>query len=269
MALRALTRVTLARTAAASAAAACAMWQPESCQQAAPAAPQKVFCWGMLPPCDVGETARELERSPVKVPFWSSQDVKVVKMSYGANHGAALDDRGRVWAWGRNAGPVPQQLPTSGTVASIASTDGALYAVSTRGKVMLWEDPDAALATDGTLPPAPPMVGGAVGKCAIKSIAAGADHVIAVGRRGELFAWGDHSRGQLGIGESQPPGELGASAAVRVPLPRPASQAACGWAHSVILLDDGSCVSFGDDRNLQLGLRSTSIKDLRCASPAL
>jgi len=39
-------------------------------------------------------------------------------------------------------------------------------------------------------------------------------------------------------------------------------QTACGHAHSVAVLADGRVLTWGDDRNLQLGLRDTSI---RCA----
>jgi alpha-tubulin suppressor-like RCC1 family protein len=37
-------------------------------------------------------------------------------------------------------------------------------------------------------------------------------------------------------------------------------QTACGRAHSVALLADGTVYSWGDDRNLQLGVRDDSIK---------
>ena len=46
-------------------------------------------------------------------------------------------------------------------------------------------------------------------------------------------------------------------------LPAAATQAACGAGHSVVVLADGTCVSFGDDRNLQLGLRQCTIKEMR------
>jgi alpha-tubulin suppressor-like RCC1 family protein len=46
-------------------------------------------------------------------------------------------------------------------------------------------------------------------------------------------------------------------------LPAKAKRAACGAAHSVVVLEDGSCMSFGDDRNLQLGLRPMTIKEMK------
>ena len=98
------------------------------------------------------------------------------------------------------------------------------------------------------------------------AVAAGGAHALAVGKNGELCAWGDNSHGQLGLGAA-------GAAAVASPtlvgaLPSPAAAAACGGGHSVVALRDGSCVAFGDDRNLQLGVRPATVKALRDGAPA-
>ena len=74
---------------------------------------------------------------------------------------------------------------------------------------------------------------------------------VQVGKKGELVGLGDNRRGQLGLGEPEEcpgctqPTLLG-------PFAAPVVAAACGGGHSVAALADGSCVSFGDDRHLQV-----------------
>ena len=74
---------------------------------------------------------------------------------------------------------------------------------------------------------------------------------VQVGKKGELVALGDNRRGQLGLGA---PEEVPGCTAPTLlgPFASPAVAAACGGGHSVVALADGSCVSFGDDRHLQV-----------------
>ena len=225
-----------------------------------------LFCWGRLVPQSgtTDESAvRVRERSPVDVKFWTSRGLRVQQMSFGAKHGAALDDGGKLWVWGESAGPEPVALPCRSTIAKVASTDNHLYAVTSSGAVLEWRDVDSSLSPGGPPPSEPKPMGGALARTRAVSVAGGAAHVLVVGRAGELVAFGDNGHGQLGLGQS--PAEL---PSCEVPtllpkLPAAATQAACGANHSVVALADGSCVSFGDDRNYQLGLRKMTIKEMR------
>ena len=74
---------------------------------------------------------------------------------------------------------------------------------------------------------------------------------VQVGKKGELVALGDNRRGQLGLGApEQVPGCTAPT--LLGPFASPVVAAACGGGHSVVALADGSCVSFGDDRHLQV-----------------
>ena len=95
----------------------------------------------------------------------------------------------------------------------------------------------------------------ALAKTQAVSLAAGDAHVLIVGSRGDVIAHGDNRRGQCGLAEPDALPRTREPTAL-APLPARATMAACGAEHSLVLLDDGSCVSFGDDRNLQLGLRA-------------
>ena len=74
-----------------------------------------------------------------------------------------------------------------------------------------------------------------------RQFAAGRDHVLVVGSKGELVALGDNERGQLGLGDE---GLARSDVPTLVPpLPAPVSKAACGASHSGLLLADGADAS--------------------------
>ena len=106
-------------------------------QQTSSATPL-LFCWGRLVPASDVQTAVSLKvRNPTPIGFFESQGLKVKQLSYGGAHGAALDEKGKLWAWGEAAGPVPTELPCGGaTITSVASTAESLYAVTSRGHVL-------------------------------------------------------------------------------------------------------------------------------------
>ena len=209
---------------------------------------------------------RSKTREPLDVTFFSARGLRVVDVSYGAAHAAVLDDKGGLWAWGATAGPEPTQLPCRSQISALASSQGALYALTSRGKVLEYRDLDEALAADRATPPAePPPLGGALARVHAASVSAGDAHVVFVGKNGEVAAMGDNSLGQLGLG---PPEEVPRAdqPTLLKTLPDGCAKpvaAACGGAHSLLRLADGGVLAFGDDRNLQLGLRARTIKAMR------
>ena len=133
-----------------------------SAQKPAPA--PKLFCWGRLVPSDAAQVPYRA-REPVDVDFWASRGARVAQICYGDDHGAALDDRGALWVWGGDAGPLPRRLPCRASVRAIASSSSALYAVTSRGHVLEWADLGARLKPNAALPPEPsPLGGGASGR---------------------------------------------------------------------------------------------------------
>ena len=82
-------------------------------------------------------------------------------------------------------------------------------------------------------------------------IAAGQEHSLAATADGAVWAWGDDSRGQLGVGEAG--GRAHRSLPVRVPLPaevaRAGVRALCaGGQHSALLAADGALYAWGGAR---------------------
>ena len=93
--------------------------------------------------------------------------------------------RGGVWAWGVSAGPTPEQLPLPrGSLTSLVSTDGSLFAATSRGAVVEWRDVDAQLAS-GRGAPQPAPLGGPLAKVRATSLAAGAEHLLVITDKGE------------------------------------------------------------------------------------
>ena len=225
-----------------------------------------LFAWGRLAPASDAETqVRVKTREPCDVSFWSAQGLTVKQLSYGESYGAALDNKGGLWAWGESAGPVPRRVPCKMPISSLASTSTGLYALTSKGRVLEWRDLDAALATPAALAEPPKQLGGALARTTATSIAAGDAHLLVVGKSGEVVVLGDNSRGQLGLGldPATNPRRVEPTLLTTLPDGAKATSAACGAAHSLVVLSDGGVLAFGDDRNLQLGLRQRTPKNMR------
>ena len=77
---------------------------------------------------------------------------------------------------------MPVQLPVRTRVASIASTDSHLYAITSHGRVLEWKDVDGQLQHQHQAPiPEPTPLGGALAQTRAASMAAGASHMLFVG----------------------------------------------------------------------------------------
>ena len=183
--MAALRAMALRRLAPALASAGVAYAWREQTRTVAEPAPQRLFSCGVLRPSDTGDKV-PAKAPPSEAAFWASKGLRVVNMSYGQHHAAAVDHNGGVWAWASSE-PTPRQLPCRSRVASVASTDASLYAVTSKGKVLEWRDLFSADATGEalTLPSAEPRpLGGGLTKVTAASVAAGANHVLIVKQHG-------------------------------------------------------------------------------------
>ena len=99
------------------------------------------------------------------------------------------------------------------------------------------------------------------------AVAAGAAHSLAVTKENELYAWGDNSSGQLGIGPI--PRALSPSR-VRFPfLHAIVRLVACGDHHSLAICGAGNLFSWGSNQNGQLGLGDCKDRRTPCIVEAL
>ncbi|EGB08862.1 hypothetical protein AURANDRAFT_63746 [Aureococcus anophagefferens] len=174
--------------------------------------------------------------------------VRVAMVAAGAAHALCLDDAGRVWSLGcgddGRLGRGPDRDPAPAVVcrALAATAGGRVYSWGHAGAGRLGRGPPAWPEE-----PAPKPVAVAV---AVAAVAAGKYHSLAVAADGSLYAFGDNSYGQLGLG-----GDDDAFEPARVDLPAGAVvvAAAAGGSHSVVLLEGGDVLGFGSNADGQLG----------------
>jgi alpha-tubulin suppressor-like RCC1 family protein len=185
----------------------------------------------------------------------------------GGLHSLALTSGGQLYAWGFNAfgqlgngsnttvlGPTLVPLPAgvSNWTAIAAGTNHSL-ALGNDGNLYAWgRGLDGVLGNGGTTnSPLPQRVVRPVEVTTWVKIAAGANHSLALGNNGKLYAWGLGSSGQLGNGTS-------ANFAVPVPVTAPPGvpnwQAiSAGVTHSLGIGDDGNLYAWGTGLQGQLG----------------
>ena len=95
----------------------------------------------------------------------------------------------------------------------------------------------------------------------VKVARVGARHSLAVSLTGEAYVWGSNDKGQLGIGD-----KINRHKPVKVALPGPVVDAACGDEFTVFLLADGRIFGAGLNDNRVLGL-SESDGEVTSATP--
>lgn len=160
---------------------------------------------------------------PVAV-FTNSQlsGLRIVALTAGAMHSAAITEDGRAFMWGRSiVGTTsdgtfldyayPFVVDSSGLLAGrslvqIAAGLDFTVAIDSTGQVFGWGINSAGQLGDGTIAPRRSAVAvdtsGILSGKQVIAIAAGAYHCLAITKDGRLAAWGDDSLSQLGDGGS-------------------------------------------------------------------
>lgn len=195
--------------------------------------------------------------------------LNIKAIAAGSQHTVALDDRGRVWTWGRNnsgqLGDVartsidknPQYVELPKKIIAIAAGDQHTLAVDIEGNVWAWgrnvygqlgrnsTDSDNAV---------PKLVQASAENNSsfteIVAVAGGLEHSVALKSDGTVFSWGRNTYGQLGNGETLSINEK----ALEVPGISHITEIAAGDNHTVALKQDQTTVwAWGTNRLGQLG----------------
>lgn len=189
----------------------------------------RVYGWGENVFGEVGNGVKNVAvESPTVITFQTNPTPTIIATAGSPVHTLALDNEGRVWAWGNNCSgqlgdgttterltPVLVSFPTPTPVilaidASIDSSAPCEYfsmALDDTGKVWVWgSNAHGQLAqptiVDGGIAssPTPLVVSQLIGK-SIKYIAAGWRYAVASAQpNGQVYAWGDNNTGTLGDG---------------------------------------------------------------------
>ncbi|WP_027184579.1 hypothetical protein [Desulfovibrio inopinatus] len=186
-------------------------------------------------------------------------------VSAGGNHSLLLDNEGKLYAYGWNAfgqtgnnafgGDIssPTQVGNlsgwsriaAGSQHSLAIRNGALYAFGWNefGELGTYE---YGFYTNRN---APTLVSAGTGNPWVY-VAAGYLHSLGIRENGDLYAWGDNSQGELGIGNT-PDRSVGPTL---VKEAGPWKTACAGAYFSMAIKEDGTLWGFGSNENGRLGL---------------
>ena len=211
--------------------------------------------WGFTVALGAGGVPRAAGRLPgapgppgaPPLPFESLRGVRVVAVAAGAAHCLFLDSFGACWSAGEGAdgrlgrrddvAPAPGRVELAecrfvacGAAHSLAcGADGGVYAWGHAGAGRL-----GIGETNESKKTAPTIVDGLAGAVAC---AGGKYHSLVVAARGTaLYAFGDNSYGQLGLGHAD---DERAPKRARLPDGAVVAHAAAGASHSLLLLENG------------------------------
>ncbi|MDA8417704.1 MAG: fibronectin type III domain-containing protein [Desulfobacteraceae bacterium] len=224
-----------------------------------------VWAWGDNSAGQLGDGTTVSRFVPEPVPGLKN----VVAIAAGRLHTVVLLADGTVWAWGNNAAGqlgldaashpaslVPVQVPGLSQVRAISAGGGTSVALMSDGTVEAWGfNGYGQLGDGGTITRSTPQpVPGLKGVTAIT--VAGGLNVTALLADGTVWAWGDNSAGQLGLGAGGPVRSL---SPVQVPGLSNVAAIAEGRAQTVALLKDGTVWVWGNNSYGQLGLGAGSL----------
>jgi len=172
----------------------------------------------------------------------------VVAVAAGEDHSLALKQDGTVWQW-RSPLTTPGQVAGLGGVVALAAGGDTSLALKADGTVWAWGSGWNGQLGDGTVTPYRATPGRVVGLDGVVSIAAGMGHALAVKSDGTVWGWGSSTLGPFD----------GEAIFGRHPTPRRLHgltgvvSAAVGEAHSLVLKADGTVWAWGDNLRGQLG----------------
>ena len=205
---------------------------------------------------------------------------KFTKISAGFNYSLAIGSDGNLYGWGDNSygqlgignpsaspnqQPIKVILPTGiPKFTQISAGDSHSLALGTDGNLYSWGYNDHAQlgigASDSDAHAAPSKVNLPTGVPKFTQISAGYKHSLALGTDGNLYSWGDNSKGQLG--RSINGAEDGTPRKVNLPTGVSRfTQVIAGGEHSLALGSDGNLYSWGDNTSGQLGRNPSATKD--------
>lgn len=262
-------------------------------------APHALYVWGCNDGCTVPQSGQQngiiaygvqdaggargvgARRVPVvdrpqPVPFFDSKGVRGV--AFGGRHAAAIDSEGKLYVWGaahqakepetpaaRQVAAVPVEVSSAGSVAQIACSAAAVYALTDAGEVV------TVPVSGGAVPVALPVAwvpGARARGDKVVKISSGDAHFAALTATGQLFCLQEDGW--------QWPEPLLASASTAQLAPvkggalekdTPIADVACGASHVLARTSAGRVIGIGSDQWCQLGQGNPGSKIGHHSSP--
>ncbi len=234
----------------------------------------KVYAWGYNASGQLGNGTNVSSYLPVAVDTSGILFGKrVIAISAGASHSAALTDDGLVFSWGIGtsgqlgnsyslSSSTPMAVTTTGvmagkTVTAIACELNATVALTSSGEVFCW-----GIGTSGQLGnaasltsnvPVAAAIPGVPGTRTVTKITAGGNFAVALTSDNLLYSWGLGTSYQLGNGGSTTSNTPVAVTMSGVLSGKTISQISSGAAHTLVLASDGLAFSWGTNTYGRLG----------------
>jgi len=200
------------------------------CHSAAVTKDGTVYTWGEAHWGQLGlpKEFSDLHQSlPAKCPvLQDGSEEKIVKISCGGAHTAALTDKGHVYMWGR--------------------CDNGQLGI---GQAWLHDSDD-----EGLLGVSRPHRVEGFGDDKVVQVACGAFHSAAVTESGNVYIWGKEDYGMLGVVQTS---DVQVPQKIELFEKIPALRVSCGGWHTVVVTKSGACYSFGRGEYGRLGLGDT------------
>lgn len=179
-----------------------------------------------------------------------------VGLAAGEQHALAIDQAGRVWSWGSNsAGQLgtgsfrPEHKPVAVValkkIVAVAAGRRHSVALTADGRVWSWGAGQFGQVGNGNLDSfaSQPLPGQVFLPVAIKALAVGDHHTLALGADGSVWAWGAGEHGQLGDG-----GKLDKAKPVKVRLKEPVEKIFARGSRSGAVDLAGKALSWGKEQ---------------------
>jgi uncharacterized repeat protein (TIGR01451 family) len=226
-----------------------------------------VWAWGDNSSGQLGDGTNNNRSVPVQVQGLTN----VVAIAAGYNHSLAVKNDGSVWAWGANEsgqlGETPSgfrltaaQVNGISNAVAVTAGDGYQYfgggpttisfsvVVKNDGTVWTWGNNFEGQLGDGTSNNLRSTPGQVVGLSGVTTVAAGANHVLALRNDGTVWAWGDNDNGALGDTT-----RTDRKTPVQVVFLTGIQAIGAGYQHSLALRQDGHVFGWGSYTYGQLG----------------
>jgi alpha-tubulin suppressor-like RCC1 family protein len=224
-----------------------------------------VWTWGNNNDGKLGDGTFISRTAPVQV------DIEdVIAISAGGNHTVALKNDGTVWTWGSNlhgrlgnGGFLASSRPVRvidttnaflDNVIAIAAGESHTLALKNNGTVWGWGNNTGGRIGDGGADQRIRAVQ-AQRLTSVIAISAGDLHSAALESDGRVWTWGNNNDGQLGNGTRSTP-------VSRVPFVVPninnVTAISAGGRHTVIVLNNDTVMTWGRNRDGQLGINSSA-----------
>ena len=216
------------------------------------------------------------------------KDIRVKVATIGSAQNVLVDSRSRVYTWGKcHYGQlghcemdqnelVPRLVEAlrGVKIESVGAGDSHVLAISDQGQLYSWgvgfygclgQGDETSLAI--------PKLVERFREEKIVSATGGAFHSLALNAHGQLYVWGRNQHGQLGLKPVEIPDyskggkatklvRLNQKTPTELNLPCPATMISACNDHSLVLLNSGTVMSFGNNEHRQLGREQTSSENV-------